>query len=118
MSILNLALQGVSLERDKMDNVLEEILKGKNTLEEIRVAANKNDLLRIKLIDSIKPVQKLLNARTSRLSLDGKKFLTKRHDFTFQIDEMYEITLYNIICIYYFIYLIFILYFYIYFFIF
>jgi len=97
MSILNLALQGVSLERDKMDNVLEEILKGKNTLEEIRVAANKNDLLRIKLIDSIKPVQKLLNERTSRLSLDGKKFLTKRPDFRFQIDEMFEVTLYNLI---------------------
>jgi hypothetical protein len=48
----------------------------------------------MKLIDSIKPIQKLLNERTSRLSLDGKKFLTKRPDFRFQIDETFEVILY------------------------
>ena len=83
-----------------MDDVLEEILKGKNTFEDIRATANKNDILRTQLIDSIKPVQRLLNDQTSRLSLDGKKFLTKRPDFRFQIDKTFHINL-GLIYLYY-----------------
>ncbi|CAB4442447.1 unnamed protein product [Rhizophagus irregularis] len=66
MSILNLALQGVSLQRDPMDDILEDILKRKNTLEEIRNAAQENMKLRLKLRNSVKAVQDLLSERTKR----------------------------------------------------
>ena len=91
MSIVNLALQGVSLECEKMDDVLEDIFKGKNTLEEIRNAAKNNGLLKVKLKESIQPIQRLLNERTSRLSLNDKNFRTKRPDFEFQIDNIFEV---------------------------
>jgi len=61
MSILNLALQGVFLQRDSMDNILEDIFKVKNTLEEIRNAAQENKKLGLELRNSIKTVQELLS---------------------------------------------------------
>jgi hypothetical protein len=91
MSILNLALQGVSLERNRMDEVLENILKGKNTLEEIRISAEKNNLLKIGIKESIKPVQDLLNERTKRLTLNKKNFLVKRPAFGIEIDQTFEV---------------------------
>lgn len=93
MSILNLALQGVSLERNTMDEVLENNLKGKNTLEEIRTSAEKNNLLKIGIKESIKPVQDLLNERTKRLSLNKRNFIIKRPAFRIEIDQIFEVIL-------------------------
>jgi hypothetical protein len=91
MSILNLALQGVSLQRDSIDNIFEEILKGKNTLEEIRNAAQENQKLGFELRNSTKTVQNLLSERAKRLSLKEKKFQTYNPTSLLSIDAMFEV---------------------------
>ena len=91
MSILNLALQGVSLQRDPMNDILEDILKGKNTLEEIRSAAQENKKLNLELRNSIKTVQELLSERTKRLTLNEKNFQTYTPASLISIDETFEV---------------------------
>ena len=91
MSILNLALQGVSLQRDSMDDILEDIFKGKNTLEEIRNAAQENKKLGLELRNSIKTVQKLLSERTKRLTLNEKNFQIYAPASLISIDETFEV---------------------------
>lgn len=91
MSILNLALQGVSMQRNKMDDVLEDIFKSKNTLEEIRLAAEGNNQLAIQLRESIKEVQTLLKERTTRLSLNEKNFQHYKPAYRMQIDDLFEV---------------------------
>jgi len=104
MSILNLALQGVSLQRDPMDDILEGILKGKNTLEEIRKAARENQKLSLELRKSIKATQELLSERSKRLSLNEKKFRTYTPASLISIDEIFKVffkkiyIIFNYIC--------------------
>ncbi|GES81792.1 hypothetical protein GLOIN_2v1788400 [Rhizophagus clarus] len=57
---------GVSLQRDPMNDILEDIFKGKNTLEEIRSMVQKNKKLGLKLRNSIKIVQELLSEQTKQ----------------------------------------------------
>ncbi|GBC39118.1 hypothetical protein GLOIN_2v1788400 [Rhizophagus irregularis DAOM 181602=DAOM 197198] len=90
MSILNLALQGVTLQHDKMDDILEDIFKSKNTLEEICLAAEGNKQLAIQLQKSIEEVQSLLKERTIRLSLNEKSFQHYKLAYRMQIDELFE----------------------------
>lgn len=91
MSILNLALQGVSLQRDSMDDILEDIFKGKNTLEEIRNAVQENKKLGLELRNSIKPVQELLSERTKRLTLNEKNFRIYSPASLISIDKIFEV---------------------------
>ncbi|CAH1768389.1 10588_t:CDS:2, partial [Entrophospora sp. SA101] len=77
-------------KKNEMDEVLENNLKGKNTLEEIRTSAKKNNLLKIGIKESIKPVQDLLNERTKRLSLNKKNFIIKRPAFRIEIDQIFQ----------------------------
>lgn len=91
MSILNLALQGVTLQHDKMDDILEDIFKSKNTLEEICLAAEGNKQLAIQLQKSIEEVQSLLKERTIRLSLNEKSFQHYKLAYRMQIDELFEV---------------------------
>jgi len=91
MSILNLTLQGVSLQRYFMDDILENIFNGKNTLKEIRKAAQENKILGLQLRNSIKSVQELLFERTKRLSLNEKSFQIYNPTSLISIDEMFEI---------------------------
>jgi hypothetical protein len=91
MSILNLALQGVSLQRDPIDDILEDIFKGKNTLEDIRNAAQENKKLGLGLRNSIKVVQELLSERTKRLKLNEKNFQIYNPASLLNIDETFEV---------------------------
>jgi len=91
MSILNLALQGVSLQRDSMDDILEDIFKGKNTLEEIRNAAQENKKLGLELRNSIKEVQELLSERAKRLALNEKNFQIYAPASLISIDKTFEV---------------------------
>jgi len=59
-----------------MDDILEDIFKGKNTLEEIRNISQENQRLSLQLRNSVKAVQELLSERTKRLSLNEKNFQT------------------------------------------
>jgi len=60
MSVLNLGLQGVALQRDEMNNELEGVFKSLNTLEEIRETASQNSILKNELRISIDKTQKFL----------------------------------------------------------
>ena len=101
MLILNLALQGVSLKWNKMGDVLEDIFKSKNTLEEICLAAEENQQLAIQLRESIKEVQSLLKERTTQLSLNEKSFQHYRPALRMQIDELFEVRIaLRILCLF------------------
>ena len=91
ISILNLDLQGVSLQRDSMDDILEDIFKGKNTLEEIWKIARENQILGLQLRNSTKSVQELLSERTKRLLLNEKNFKIYTPASLISIDEMFEV---------------------------
>ena len=63
MSILNLALQNVSLERTAMDEESEKKLKNKNSLKAVRSEIDANPGLGAKVNDSLQPVIDLLNGK-------------------------------------------------------
>ena len=67
MAILNLAMEGVSLQRDSMDKDEDEIfepqLKNKNTMADIREKCKGNRLLKQAFIESVQPCIDLLNER-------------------------------------------------------
>ena len=66
MAILNLAMEGVSLQRDTMDkedDVFEGQLKNKNTMADIREKCSSNRLLKDAFVESVQPCIDLLNER-------------------------------------------------------
>ena len=73
MAILNLAMEGVSLQRDVMDKTDEEIfepqLKNMNTMAEIREKCKRNGMLKQAFIESIEPCIDLLNQRSLHLHI-------------------------------------------------
>ena len=74
-----------------MDDILEDIFKGKNTLEDIWKAAQENSLLSINLRNSVKAVQDLLSERTKRLSLNEKNFQIYTPASVISIDEIFKV---------------------------
>ena len=74
MSVLNLGLQGVALQRDEMNNELEGVFKSLNTLEEICETASQNSILKNELRISIDNTQKFLEERTNYLKLKDNHF--------------------------------------------
>lgn len=75
MSSLNLALQTIAIERRKMSDQMEHIIKSLNTMVSIRKAADKNDSFKTALTDSLEPVKSSLNSLFERLSLKQKNFM-------------------------------------------
>lgn len=75
MSSLNLALQTIAIERRKMSDQIEHIIKSLNTMVSIRKAADKNDSFKTALTDSLEPVKSSLNSLFERLSLKQKNFM-------------------------------------------
>lgn len=75
MSTLNLALQTIAIERRKMSDQMEHIIKSLNTMVSIRKAADKNDSFKTALTDSLEPVKSSLNSLFERLSLKQKNFM-------------------------------------------
>lgn len=75
MSTLNLALQTIAIERRKMSDQMEHIIKSLNTMVSIRKAADKNYSFKTALTDSLEPVKSSLNSLFERLSLKQKNFM-------------------------------------------
>ena len=73
MSTLNLALQNVSLMREKMDNEMEVAIKYKNNLAAIRSTIDEKPGLEKAVQESVSPVIDLLNERFSRMKLKGNQ---------------------------------------------
>jgi len=91
MSVLNLGLQGVALQRDEMDKELENIFKSLNTLEEIRETASQNLILKNELKTSINKTQTILEERTKYLKLKDNNFECFQPATDSEIDEFFEV---------------------------
>ena len=83
MSTLNLALQNVSLMRDKMDDKFERAIRNKNTLSAVRSEVQEMPDLQPALQESTSEVICLLEERFSRMKLKGnhiKVYPAASHD--------------------------------------
>lgn len=78
MSLLNMALQHVSLQRREMDANSEVRVKSLSSLKKLRSAADKQPALREKLMESLEPVLAQLKQRFSQLKLHDDPVLV--HD--------------------------------------
>jgi len=76
MSVLNLALQTVAIERSKMSDENEKVLKNLGSMSSIRLKSEQNDSLKAALQTSLEPVINTLNGLFSRLQLKEKTFMT------------------------------------------
>ena len=74
MSVLNLALSGVSLSREEMSKEKEELIKTPTNMKEMRAAAEKNPDVKAVINDSLQKPLSILNNRFSQLSLKGSQF--------------------------------------------
>lgn len=90
MSSLNLALQTIAIERRKMSDQMEHIIKSLNTTVSIRKAADKNDSFKTALTDSLEPVKSSLNSLFERLSLKQKNFMIGSPASDNLIEEMWQ----------------------------
>lgn len=77
MSTLNLALQNVSLMREKMADEMERAIKHKNTLSAIREAIEEKPGLSEAVRDSTSTVIDLLNERFARMKLKGNSIVPR-----------------------------------------
>ena len=76
MPILNLALQNVALQKSSMASELEEIIKKKKTMDELRSYTETNAAFKQLYVQSMQPVIELLNGRFGRMKLKGEKVKT------------------------------------------
>lgn len=90
MSTLNLALQTIAIERRKMSDQMEHIIKSLNTMVSIRKAADKNYSFKTALTDSLEPVKSSLNSLFERLSLKQKNFMIGSPASDNLIEEMWQ----------------------------
>lgn len=61
MSVLNLALSGVSLSREEMSKGKEELIKTPTNMKEMRAAAEKNPDVKVVINDSLQKPLSILN---------------------------------------------------------
>ena len=65
MSVLNLALNGVSLSREEMSKEKEELIKTPSNMKEMQAAAEKNPDVKAVINDSLQKPLSILNNRFS-----------------------------------------------------
>ena len=65
MSVLNLALNGVSLSREEMSKEKEGLIKTPSNMKEMRAAAEKNPDVKAVINDSLQKPLSILNNRFS-----------------------------------------------------
>ena len=70
MATLNFALQNVALSRSKMSGQLEELVKNKNTLQDIRTLIESSPEVGEELIDSMSPVKVILAQRFQSMKIN------------------------------------------------
>ena len=74
MSILNLGLQNVSLERSSVADDCEKVLKNCNSMAAIRSAAETKPSLKAQWTEAVEPVQAVIRNRFARLKLKEVPF--------------------------------------------
>ena len=88
MSILNLALQNVSLQRSLMDEDSEKLIKNKNSMQAVRNTISAQPRLHAKIEESLKPVLDLLNSRFQLMKLKDRHFKTAEVATSTEIDTL------------------------------
>ncbi|XP_035678681.1 uncharacterized protein LOC118417277 [Branchiostoma floridae] len=91
MSVLNLALQNVSLAREKMDNQFEARVKGKSNLTSVRQEAQTCPGFQQAFNTSLQPVKELVNERFRRMQLKGERIETHEAASDEQIEEIMNV---------------------------
>jgi hypothetical protein len=86
MSILNLALQHVSLQREEMPEKFEKMIKGKASLAAVRNQADLHPELKNAFQSSIEPTIDTVNKRFERMKLKGEKLHVYRGATQEEID--------------------------------
>lgn len=90
MSILNLALQTVAIERSKMNDENEKLFKNLATMNSIRLKCEQNEQLKFGVKSAIEPVVELLDSLFARLKLKDKPFLIGEPATEPQLDELWS----------------------------
>lgn len=72
MSILNIGLQNVSLERQEAGREIEMLLKGCISMSDIKEKCTSNAILREGWTQSVEPLQSLVSSRFRRLKLKSE----------------------------------------------
>jgi hypothetical protein len=91
MSILNLGLQAVGMERKPMDGIHEDAIHSANTLGELRKRADQNEDLAAAMKDSVESVKILLNRIFQRLSLKDKSMKAASSCSSEQMEVLWRI---------------------------
>ena len=89
MSTLNFALQNVSLSRSKMSEQLEDMIKNKNTLQELRALIESNPEVGLGLIDSMSPVKAILAQRFQNMKIKDVPIKIGTAATTEDIDKLF-----------------------------
>ena len=90
MSILNLALQNVSLERKEMDRESEKVMKNKNNMKAVRDVIKSHSEMKSKIEDSLKPVTDLLDERFQWMKLKERQFKSDTVATDNEMESMFE----------------------------
>ena len=90
MSTLNLALQNVSLARSSMTDSLEQLVKNKTTMSEVREAIEKNSDLASALQDSMSAPLVALSTRFQAMKVKGNPVKVGLPASESRIDEQFE----------------------------
>ena len=89
MSILNLSLQNVSLERKAMDDDFEKVMARLKHVKAVRSRLESSPEMKQKVNDSLQPVISLLNDRFNRMKLKGRHFKTVEAAGENQIESIF-----------------------------
>ena len=76
MSILNLALQNVALERELMDVGFENLIRNKTNMKDVREKAKRNELLESKYVKAMESPISIVTERFESMSLKEEKVKT------------------------------------------
>ena len=90
MSILNLGLQTVAIERQVMPPEHENKMKKVNTMSAIRNSAEKDPEFKDALLSSMQPVLQTISDIFARLDLKGNKFMTGTPATTALMEELWD----------------------------
>ena len=76
MSILNLAIQNVALERELMDVGFENLIRNKKNMKDVREKAKRNELLEFKYVKAMESPISIVTERFESMSLKEEKVKT------------------------------------------
>ena len=96
MSVLNLALQNTSLQREEMSSDLEILVKNKNSMKAVRAEIEAHPSLGDGINHAVQPVIDFLDHRFQQLKLKDRYFKSGHVATQPEIDEMFDEVLLNI----------------------